>query len=145
MESFDTAQSIQSYRDYVPDELKRSPTWMIAIGRRPLLPHAGDKRSNLFTFDKALAKLADEDWLAARRAYLVEKHGDKFNTEPAHLMFITSETDICFADVDHRRLLDSNGNPVRKDGGGYRSMTEFGPDQVVAMDQVMLVCPGWRS
>lgn len=137
-------ESIESYRNYIPPKLQSLKIWMPAIGRRPMFQFAGEHKKNLMDFEEVLRKLANEEWMKARRDHMVKKHGDKYQTALAHLAAILTDTQFCYCDPDCRWIMDDNGNPI-KDDKGNKNIDHFGEDQITLIYKLVDDCPGWES
>ena len=124
--------NLDSYRNHIPVELRQLKIWLIHIGKRPILKWTNPE--DLFTFDQALEKLADVEWLDKRRYYLVHKaNRPDLANKPAALMVVLSNTIYWYSDWDFRKILDAAGNYLRDDNNKILKKDRFDDDQHIIL------------
>lgn len=128
--------NLDSYRNHIPAELRRLKIWLVHIGKRPILKWTNPE--DLFTFDKALEKLANVEWIAQRRHYLINQaQRPDLANKPAALMVVLSNTEYWYSDWDYRKVLDEQGNFKRDDNNKILKKDRFDDDQhLILMQQV---------
>lgn len=132
--SMTTQLTYESYHQHIPIELRHLPIFGVALGKRPTLPW--NNRDNLFTFNEAMAKLTDQNWVAERRKYIVfkaKRPRPDLADAPARLMVVLTDTPYWVQDYDYRKLRDDDGNFIKK-GNQILKRNEFDPDQLEVLE-----------
>lgn len=99
-ESNGTVESIKSYNEHMPQELRPLKIWAVHIGKIPTIKWTNTEK--LMTFDNAIKQLQDQSWLDERRSY-IEKHHPHTIGKPAGLMVVIRNTNYWLTDYDPRK------------------------------------------
>ena len=130
------ADTIASYRENIPIELRHLRRWHVHIGKLPT--DLWTDQCRLKTFDEAIALLEDQQWLDDRRRYFKKKYNKEASLKPPGLLFVLRNTDYWVGDYDPRKTYDqfkTTGNYIVPTGLKAGRLEELGEDQQRCLDQ----------